>query len=207
MQTTIGLSEEHVNLAGIPTEASILGLVERAMPGRVRNVYAASCGGGKIHGRAPVPQGHHRRRRRQRQAALLAFSAFPELKHVFLVDDDVDPFDMSDVLWAMTTRYQGNLDTVFLPGVRGHVPDPHAVAALRCRIPARGVGCKAIFDCTVPLTRKERSQRALYGSRPREIPHLSLKDASSTRAGRLSRNRSGAHPWITGHTNASRQKG
>ena len=42
MQTTIGPSEEHVNLAGIPTEASILGLVERAMPGRVRNVYAAS---------------------------------------------------------------------------------------------------------------------------------------------------------------------
>ena len=33
---------------GIPTEASILGLVERAMPGRVRNVYAASCGGGKF---------------------------------------------------------------------------------------------------------------------------------------------------------------
>ena len=32
MQTTIGPSEEHVNLAGIPTEASILGLVERAMP-------------------------------------------------------------------------------------------------------------------------------------------------------------------------------
>lgn len=36
---------------------------------------------------------------------------------------------MSDVLWAMTTRCQGNLDTVFLPGVRGHVRS-HAVAAL-----------------------------------------------------------------------------
>ncbi len=27
---------------------------------------------------------------KQRQAALLAFSAFPELKHVILVDQDVD---------------------------------------------------------------------------------------------------------------------
>ena len=99
---------------------------------------------------------------RQRQAALLAFSAFPELKHVFLVDDDVDPFDMSDVLWAMTTRYQGNLDTVFLPGVRGHVLDPTQSPLYDARIPARGVGCKAIFDCTVPFDQKERFQRAPF---------------------------------------------
>ena len=53
---------------------------------------------------------------RQRQAALLAFSAFSELKHVFLVDEDVDCFDMNDVLWAMiqdsremqiSSRFQG----------------------------------------------------------------------------------------------------
>lgn len=43
---------------------------------------------------------------KQRQAALLAFSAFPELKHVILVDEDVDIFDPSDVLWAMNTRFQ-----------------------------------------------------------------------------------------------------
>ena len=33
MQTCIGPSEEHVSMAGIPTEASILDMVERAMPG------------------------------------------------------------------------------------------------------------------------------------------------------------------------------
>ena len=90
MQTTIGPSEEHVNLAGIPTEASILGLVERAMPGRVRNVYAASCGGGKFMAVLQFRKATIADEGRQRQAALLAFSAFPELKHVFLVDDDVD---------------------------------------------------------------------------------------------------------------------
>ena len=80
----------------------------------------------------------------------------------FVVDDDVDPFDMSDVLWAMTTRYQGNLDTVFLPGVRGHVLDPTQSPLYDARIPARGVGCKAIFDCTVPFDQKERFQRAPF---------------------------------------------
>ena len=35
LQTCTGPSEEHVNMAGIPTEASILGMLERAMPGRV----------------------------------------------------------------------------------------------------------------------------------------------------------------------------
>lgn len=162
MQTTIGPSEEHVNLAGIPTEASILGMVERAMPGRVRNVYAHSCGGGKFVAvmqfckTSPMDEG------RQRQAALLAFSAFSELKHVFLVDEDVDIFDSNDVLWAMTTRYQGDLDTVFLPGVRGHVLDPTQSPLYDARIPARGVGCKAIFDCTVPFAQKERFRRAPF---------------------------------------------
>jgi len=36
---------------------------------------------------------------RQRQAALLAFSAFSELKHIIPVDEDVDPFGSNDVLW------------------------------------------------------------------------------------------------------------
>lgn len=48
MQTCIGPSEEHVNMAGIPTEASIIQMVEKAMPGRLVNVYAHSAGRGNI---------------------------------------------------------------------------------------------------------------------------------------------------------------
>ena len=47
MQTCIGPSEEHVNLAGIPTEASILNMINKALPGKVTNVYAHPSGGGK----------------------------------------------------------------------------------------------------------------------------------------------------------------
>lgn len=100
MQTCIGPSEEHVSMAGIPTEASILTMVEKAMPNKLKNVYCASCGGGKyvaiMQFKKSVPSDEGR----QRQAALLAFSAFAELKHVFLVDEDVNPFDINDVIWA-----------------------------------------------------------------------------------------------------------
>lgn len=162
LQTCIGPSEEHVNMAGIPTEASILGMLERAMPGRVLNVCAHRSGGGKymavlqVCKKSPTDEG------RQRQAALLAFSAFPELKHVILVDEDVDIFDTDDVLWALNTRYQGNLDTVFIPGVRCHPLDPSAGPEYSPGIADRGVSCKTIFDCTVPYSQKARFRRAEF---------------------------------------------
>ena len=115
MQTVIGPSEEHVSMAGIPTEASILQMVERAMPGRLLNVYAHSSGGGKYMAVMQFKKSQPSDEGRQRQAAILAFAAFSELKHVFLVDEDVDIFDSNDVLWAMNTRFQGDIDTIFIP--------------------------------------------------------------------------------------------
>lgn len=161
-QTTIGPSEEHVNLAGIPTEASILSALERAMPGRVANVYASSAGGGKLLAilqvckRQPTDQG------RERQAAICAFAAFPELKTVILVDDDVDIFDANDVLWAMSTRYQADVDTIIIPGVRCHVLDPSQRPGFSPSILTTGMSCKTIFDCTVPFERRAEFQRARF---------------------------------------------
>lgn len=162
MQTCIGPSEEHVSMAGIPTEASIIDMIEKAMPGRVMNVYAHSAGGGKYMAVLQFRKNQASDEGRQRQAALLAFSAFSELKHVILVDEDVDPFDTNDVLWAMNTRYQGNLDTIFLPGVRCHPLDPSQTPEYSTSIPERGISCKTIFDCTVPYHLKEQFVRAQF---------------------------------------------
>lgn len=162
MQTCIGPSEEHVSMAGIPTEASILDMVERAMPGRVQNVYAHSSGGGKfiavIQFKKTVPSDEGR----QRQAALLAFSAFPELKQVILVDEDVDIFDTNDVLWAMTTRMQADVDIVTIPGVRCHPLDPSNDPACSWSIRDHGIACKTIYDATVLFNQKARFQRAKF---------------------------------------------
>jgi len=162
LQTCIGPSEEHVNMAGIPTEASILDMVDRALPGKLLNVYAHSAGGGKymavmqFRKSAPSDEG------RQRQAALLAFSAFSELKHIILVDEDVDIFDTNDVLWAMNTRYQGDVDTIMIPGVRCHPLDPSQSPEYASTISERGISCKTIFDCTVPYHLKEHFVRAQF---------------------------------------------
>ncbi len=162
MQSCIGPSHEHVSMAGIPTEASVIDMIERAMPGRVVNVHAAPCGGGKFVTIIQFRKNNINDEGRQRQAALLAFAAFSEMKHVFLVDEDVDIFDMSDVMWAMTTRFQGDVDFIPIPGVHTHVLDPSNDPAYHSLIRVHGIACKAIFDCTVPYTMKEEFVRCQF---------------------------------------------
>jgi 4-hydroxy-3-polyprenylbenzoate decarboxylase len=166
LQTIVGPGEEHVNLVGIPTEASILRLVEMSMPGLLRNVYCHPAGGGKYLAILQVRKASPGDEGRQRQAALTAFAAFSELKHVILVDEDVDLFDTGDVLWAMTTRYQGDVSTLFIPGVRCHPLDPSQSPDFSPTIRDHGVSCKTIFDCTVPYRLRERFRRAPFAQAP-----------------------------------------
>ncbi len=155
MQTVLAPSEEHVNMAGIPTEASILDMTEKALPGFVTNVYATHSGGGKlmvfmaVHKCSMVDQG------RERQAALLAFSAYFELKHVVLVDDDVDIFDTDDVLWAMNTRFEADKDIAMIPEVICHPLEPSQEKDYT-GYRRSGLACKAIFDCTVPFALRDK---------------------------------------------------
>lgn len=162
MQTCIGPSEEHVSMVGIPTEASILAMVNKAMPGKLQNVYCAPFGGGKYAAILQFKKSIPSDEGRQRQAALLAFSAFSELKHVYLVDEDVDCFDLSDVMWAMTTRFQADVDMIPIPGVRCHPLDPSDDPLYSPSIRDHGIACKAIFDCTVPYALKDRFQRCKF---------------------------------------------
>jgi len=162
MQTVIGPSEEHVNLAGIPTEASIINMIDKALPGKVANVYAHPAGGGKYMAVLQCKKTVHTDEGKQRQAALLAFSAFPELKHVILVDEDVDIFDSRDVMWAMNTRFQGDRDIITIPGVRCHPLDPSSDPEYSSSILDRGISCKTIFDCTIPFHLKDKFKRAQF---------------------------------------------
>ncbi|UQZ91109.1 3,4-dihydroxybenzoate decarboxylase [Deltaproteobacteria bacterium Smac51] len=162
MQTCMSPSDEYVSMVGIPNEACIIDMVERAMPGRLLNAYSSSSGGGEFMAVLQFKKSRDTDEGRQRQAALLAFAANAELKHVFLVDEDVDIFDANDVLWAMSTRYQGNVDTIFIPGVRCHPLDPSQSPEYSYMGYDRGVTCKTIFDCTVPFRLKEQFARSEF---------------------------------------------
>jgi gallate decarboxylase subunit C len=161
-QCLVGPGEEHVTLAGLPTEASIYRLVEDAMPGFLQNVYCHSAGGGKYLAILQIKKRNMGDEGRQRQAAIVAFATFSELKHVIVVDEDVDLYDTNDVMWAMTTRYQGDVSTLFLPGVRCHTLDPSATPEFNPMLRTFGTCCKTIFDCTVPFDLKERFERPQF---------------------------------------------
>lgn len=60
MQTCIGPSEEHVSMAGIPTEASIYSMVEKAMPGRLKVLRFRRRR--KVYGGSPVQKTESQRR-------------------------------------------------------------------------------------------------------------------------------------------------
>jgi UbiD family decarboxylase len=45
-------------------------------------------------------------------------------KYVIVVDDDVDIFNISDVMWAVATRVRAEKDIIFIPGAKGAILDP-----------------------------------------------------------------------------------
>lgn len=162
LQTLVGPGEEHTSLAGIPAEASILRATQTALPGFVTQVYAHTAGGGKLLAVIQVAKSSAFDDGRARQAALIALGTYRELKNVILVDDDVDVFDSDDVLWAMTTRMQGDRDIITIPAVAGHVLDPSQTPAYDPSLPARGTTCKTIYDATAPYRMRAEFTRAQF---------------------------------------------
>lgn len=159
MQICIGSSEEHVNMAGIAQEASILKATRTAFGDKIVNVYNPPGGGGKlmsvIQFRKDVPEDEGK----QRQAALQALGACNEVKNIFLVDEDVDIYDADDVFWAFTTRFKPELDMSVISNVKCHKADPTQKKYYDPAIRQEGIGSKTIYDCTVPFDVRDKMMR------------------------------------------------
>ena len=65
------------------------------------------------------------------------------VKNIIVVDGDVDPFDLTQVMWAMSTRIRGAQDVIVIPSTPGMPLDPGSEPP--------GMGCKVILDCTTPV--------------------------------------------------------
>jgi len=149
-------------LAGIPTEASIHNAMQDALPALLQNVYSRSASGGKFLAVLQVKKRNAADDGMTKQAAIIALAVYRELKNLIPVDEDVDLFDTNDVLWAMQTRYSGDLDTIFVPGVTGHVLGPSQTPHYDPRVTAKNTTTKTIFDRTVPFHLKEHFVRAQF---------------------------------------------
>ena len=78
-------------------------------------------------------------------AAVASLPYHDELKHVIVVDSDIDPFNEKEVLWAVATRVQAGDDVEIMRRLRGGALDPSAYI--------HAVGDKMLIDATKPISR------------------------------------------------------
>jgi 2,5-furandicarboxylate decarboxylase 1 len=99
--------------------------------------------------------------------ALLAALTAQDIKHVVVVDDDIDVFDAMDVEWAIATRVQGDRDVIIVPGARAKPLDPSLAVTPPGVVPTGAkVGIDATIGEGIPHERFERIAYA-YADRAR----------------------------------------
>jgi 2,5-furandicarboxylate decarboxylase 1 len=116
--------------------------------------------------------------------ALLAALTAQDIKHVVVVDDDIDVFDPTDVEWAIATRVQGDKDIIIIPGARAKPLDPSLAVTPPGVVPTGAkVGVDATIGEGIPRERFERIAYA-YADRARIADYVKGKsDAPPGTAG------------------------
>jgi 2,5-furandicarboxylate decarboxylase 1 len=114
--------------------------------------------------------------------ALIAALSVMDLKHVVVVDDDIDVFNPTDVEWAIATRVQGDRDVIIIPGARAKPLDPSLAVMPPGVVPTGAkVGIDATIGEGIPHERFERIAYA-YADRAKIADYVGGKaDASSGR--------------------------
>jgi len=115
-----GMSQDHILVSCITREGEILNTLRRNLP-NVKAVHVPhnTCGAfmafiSMKKTSAGEPQ----------QAIMAALGTEFYTKYVIVVDDDVDVFNLADVMWAVATRVRAEKDIVFIPGAKGAILDP-----------------------------------------------------------------------------------
>lgn len=138
---------EHRLLMGVPYEP----MIYRAVSGvtEVRNVVLTTGGCGYLHA---VIQVKKSTQGDAKNAIMAAFAAHTSLKHVVVVDEDIDPASLEDVEYAIATRVRGDQDIMVITGARGSSLDP-------CRV-GDGTNVKVGVDATMVMGREDEFRRA-----------------------------------------------
>ncbi|HCE40377.1 MAG TPA: UbiD family decarboxylase [Alcanivorax sp.] len=136
--TIVGGGLEHLLLGGIPREATMLAHLRRSFPS-VRDVHLARGGVCRYHLYVQIDK---RSEGEGKNVILGALGGHYDIKHVVVVDGDVNIHDPNEVEWAVATRFQADRDLVLIHEGQGSKLDPST---------RDGVGSKMGFDATVPL--------------------------------------------------------
>jgi 2,5-furandicarboxylate decarboxylase 1 len=130
---------DHALLGAVPKEGGVFERVRQIVPG-VRAVGLPQSGTGRMHCYVAIEK---RIEGEARLAGMAALTASELIKHVIVVDADIDVFNDSEVLWAVATRVQADRDVEVIRGVKGSRLDPSA--------PDPDYAAKMIIDATRPL--------------------------------------------------------
>ncbi len=112
---------EHKVLMGMPREPTIFTEVSKVAECRRVNITPGGCSW--LHAVVSI------RKRAEddgRKAVEAAFAGHKSLKHVVIVDDDIDVDNPAEVEWAIATRVQADRDVMVLSGQKGSSLDPSA---------------------------------------------------------------------------------
>jgi 2,5-furandicarboxylate decarboxylase 1 len=131
---------EHKLMGAIPREAALLKAVRQTVP-TVKNVCMPTSGNSRFHAYISIAK---RTPGQAKNAICAAFAADMLLKHVVIVDEEIDVFDEEQVLWAISNRFQADRDLVVIANAQGSELDPTAGPG--------GVNAKMGLDATKPLT-------------------------------------------------------
>ena len=120
-----------------------------------------------------------RKRAGEGKNALLAALSVMDLKHVVVVDEDIDVFNGTEVEWAIATRVQGDRDVIIIPEARAKPLDPSLSPTPPGVVP---IGAKVGIDATIaediPKERFERISYA-YADRAKIADYLAGKSDSA----------------------------
>jgi len=132
---------EHKVLMGMPREPTIFNSVNKIV--ECKDVFMTHGGGSWLHGAVSIKK---KNEDDGLKAIDAAFEGHKSMKHVWIVDDDIDVTNPADIEWAMATRFQADKGIVIKTGVKGSSLDPSANPETRGTV-------KVGFDCTMPLNR------------------------------------------------------
>jgi UbiD family decarboxylase len=139
---------EHLLMMGVPYEPRIYRAVGDVTT--VKNVVLTEGGCCYLHA---VVQIEKQTEGDAKNAIMAAFAAHTSLKHVVVVDEDINIFDPNDVEFAIATRVKGDMDILIIPNVRGSSLDPRGAPD--------GTTTKVGIDATKVLIEKENFERAI----------------------------------------------
>jgi 2,5-furandicarboxylate decarboxylase 1 len=136
---------EHNIIGAAPRLGSLLKRIQEVVPSTT-GVNMPISGAARSHCYISVKK---RAEGDPKQAALAAIVTDPNIKHVIVVDDDVDVFNETQVLWALAMRFQADRDLVIIPNIIGSHLNPTAYGFNR--LEKGPMETKLIFDATKPL--------------------------------------------------------